>query len=280
MSRIIKKLKNNFTVVCNEIVRSKEISNGAKGIYLVLCSLPENWDFKIKGLASISKEGPDAISRQLFELEQWSLVKREIFKTDKGFFDVDYTITDKMEFIENYKRPTPQNLLKKQHDVQEAPRTENPRLENPVQDFPVQENPAYYINKDLIKKRINKEKNNIILHSENEFSQVKEENNTDNVILDNETSNNFVNLILEKFYGINPTLNFGNKTQRKAVEYLVKKFGEEKITKLADYAVSIYGKSYSPTITDPLQLKNKLSALLAFYKKEEDGKNANKWEVI
>lgn len=57
----VKKTKN-FTVMFNHHLKNKELSLRSKGLLSVILSLPDNWEFTIKGLAAISKEGVDAIS--------------------------------------------------------------------------------------------------------------------------------------------------------------------------------------------------------------------------
>jgi len=79
------------------------------------------------------------------------------------------------------------------------------------------------------------------------------------------------------FKKINPTINYGNKTQRSAVIEMIKKIGFEKIKNSALYAVSVQGQPYTPTITTPYQLKEKLAALLTYYAKE---KNKFKTNII
>lgn len=79
-----------------------------------------------------------------------------------------------------------------------------------------------------------------------------------------------VNEIMGRFHDtINPTINFGNTTQRKAAADLVKKIGLEKTLRAVDYAASVQGTPYAPTITNPYQLKERFAALMAFYKKNE-----------
>lgn len=78
--------------------------------------------------------------------------------------------------------------------------------------------------------------------------------------------------VLNIFYEINPTLNFGNKTQRKAVEDLINKFGYEKTINTVKFSNSIQGKQYTPTITTPLELKNNLAKLMIYYKREQEPK--------
>ena len=77
-----------------------------------------------------------------------------------------------------------------------------------------------------------------------------------------------INLLLKEFEEINPTINYGNKTERKTLEELIKKWGYEKTLNTIKFAVSVQGKKYSPTITKPTQLKNKMGELLVFHKKE------------
>ena len=45
---------NDFTIVCNSFIRDDRLSYGTKGIMLTLLSLPEDWDYSIKGLVSLS----------------------------------------------------------------------------------------------------------------------------------------------------------------------------------------------------------------------------------
>lgn len=93
-----------------------------------------------------------------------------------------------------------------------------------------------------------------------------------NLIKDKETTADAegVKTIMDLFYTINPTLNFGNTTYRKSAEDLIKQFGEEKAIGYTKAAVACYGKNYAPTITDPYLLKNKLAQLSAFYQRHKE----------
>lgn len=77
------------------------------------------------------------------------------------------------------------------------------------------------------------------------------------------------NKMMDIFYKINPTIKYANKTQRGAVSRLYKRLGQDKALRSAEAAVAIHGKPYAPTITNPLQLENRLSELVAFYKKNQ-----------
>ena len=82
---------------------------------------------------------------------------------------------------------------------------------------------------------------------------------------------NKIQEVFKIFYeSINPTITFGNTTQRTAAEELIKRFGFEEVKKLAEVACSVHGKKYAPVITNPYQLKTKLSELGAYIKRQED----------
>jgi len=97
---------------------------------------------------------------------------------------------------------------------------------------------------------------------------VKNEKNY-NIISSEQARGTEINKLLKYFYELNPTFNFGNTTQRKAIVEIISKFGFKKTEKTIQYAISIQGEKYSPTITTPIQLKNKLGDLLIFYKKNK-----------
>jgi len=78
---------------------------------------------------------------------------------------------------------------------------------------------------------------------------------------------NKINSLLNEFKKINPLINFGNKTQRNALEEMLKEFGFEKSLASIQYAISVQGQKYAPTITTPIQLKNKIGDLRVFYEK-------------
>jgi hypothetical protein len=74
-----------------------------------------------------------------------------------------------------------------------------------------------------------------------------------------------VNQVFKVFYEtVNPQINFGRKPWREAAKELVERYGAEETVALAKLAVSIQGQPFSPVITNPYQLKEKLSALQIF----------------
>ena len=93
--------------------------------------------------------------------------------------------------------------------------------------------------------------------------------NETNLATSNDVGN--VNLIMEKFQMLlNPTINYGNKTQRKAIQDLLDLMGEEKLVRTIEYAALVRTDPFAPTITTPYQLKEKFAQLISYNQKQEN----------
>ena len=118
-----------------------------------MLSLPENWDYTLKGLSLINRESIDAIRTAVWELEKAGYITRQQNRDGKGkMADMVYTI---------YEQPQP----RPEAEDEEQPGLENPVLENPTSDNPTSENPVsgnpMQLNKDIP----SKEKSNTDLSS-------------------------------------------------------------------------------------------------------------------
>jgi hypothetical protein len=60
----------NYTVMSNHHLRNAALSLKAKGLLSQMLSLPENWDYTLKGLSLINRESVDAIRTAIQELER------------------------------------------------------------------------------------------------------------------------------------------------------------------------------------------------------------------
>ncbi len=83
-----------------------------------------------------------------------------------------------------------------------------------------------------------------------------------------------INDLIELFKTINPSYErlFGNKTQRQALERLVKKFGREKTEDMIKFLPKIFGKPYAPVIATPFELEKKLPNLISYIQRERSQK--------
>ena len=106
-----------YTVMSNHHLRNKELSLKAKGLLSQMLSLPEDWDYTLKGLSLINREKIDAIREAIKELERAGYIVRSRERDEKGRLrGADYVI------FEQPQPPTP-----------DLPTLEKPTLENPTQ---------------------------------------------------------------------------------------------------------------------------------------------------
>ena len=130
-----------YTVMSNHHLRNKDLSLKAKGLLSQMLSLPEDWDYTLKGLSLINRESIDAIRTAVWELEKAGYITRQQNRDGRGkMADMVYTI---------YEQPQP----RPEAAQGEQPGLENPVLENPTSDNPTSENPVsgnpMQINKDI-----------------------------------------------------------------------------------------------------------------------------------
>lgn len=86
---------NNYTVMSNYHLRDKRLSYKAKGLLSFMLSLPDDWDYSINGLVSISKESIRSIRSILKELQDNNYLIINKVKNDKGQFEYEYLIYEK-----------------------------------------------------------------------------------------------------------------------------------------------------------------------------------------
>ena len=82
----------NYTFMSNYHLRDKNLSYKAKGLLSFMLSLPEDWDYSINGLVSISKEGVKAIRNILQELQRYGYLVIEKKQNEVGQFEYEYLI--------------------------------------------------------------------------------------------------------------------------------------------------------------------------------------------
>ena len=122
----------DYTVMSNYHLRDRSLSLKAKGLLSLMLSLPEDWDYTMKGLARICKDGIDSISGGIRELETHGYLVRARVRNENGQLgSIEYTILEQPK--EPAQTPAP---------IREKPIRENPIQVKPMLDAPIQENPA------------------------------------------------------------------------------------------------------------------------------------------
>ena len=131
-----------YTVMSNHHLRNKELSLKAKGLLSQMLSLPEDWDYTLKGLSLINREKIDAIREAIKELERAGYIVRSRERDEKGRLrGADYVI------FEQPQPPTP-DLPTLENPTLDNPTQEKPTLEKPTLEKPTLENPTQ-LNKDI-----------------------------------------------------------------------------------------------------------------------------------
>ena len=115
---------SSYTVMSNHHLRNPDLTLKAKGLLSLMLSLPENWDYTLKGLSCICRENVDAIRTAVWELEKAGYITRRQGRDEKGKMTaIEYTI---------YEFPQPPKP--------KIPVSENPISDNPTTEIPVSEN--------------------------------------------------------------------------------------------------------------------------------------------
>ena len=139
----------NYTIMSNHHLRNKALSLKAKGLLALMLSLPEDWDYTTRGLASICKEGVDSVCATVRELEAAGyIIRRRIRDKNGQMRGMEYTV------LEEPQPPQPE-------PEQAEPSCAKPEQVKPKREKPVQANPAQ-LNTKGQKKEITKNVSNPI----------------------------------------------------------------------------------------------------------------------
>ncbi len=129
----------DYTVMCNCHLKDTSLSLKAKGLLSMMLSLPDEWNYNTRGLAAICKEGVDAISTAIRELEKAGyIVRRQLRGSNGRITDTEYII---------YERPQDQGP-----PAPEPPEPAPPGPEAPGLTSPYPENP-YVVEPDMAEPR-------------------------------------------------------------------------------------------------------------------------------
>ena len=137
----IEKTKD-YTVMSNHHLRNKDLSLKAKGLLSQILSLPENWDYTLKGLSYINRESVDAIRSAVQELERSGYIIRTRERKENGQLGgSEYVIYELPQFVQ--------------------PTQNKPISENPIQVNSILENPTQLITNRINTKELNTDLSNI-----------------------------------------------------------------------------------------------------------------------
>ena len=110
-----------YTIMPNYHQRDRTLSIKAKGILSQMFSLPEGWDYTLRGLAYLNTDGIDSMRSGIRELERAGYIERRRTRDEHGNL---------------------RGTVYKVYAVPRKPTSDIPTLENPMQANPVEATPA------------------------------------------------------------------------------------------------------------------------------------------
>ncbi len=100
--------KNNFMVIQNQLASDVRLSFEARGFMLYLLALPDDWQFSIKGLATMTETSERTIMRLIKELKSAGYVEQVRQQNGKGqFIGYSWIVYETPELRENRSTAKP-----------------------------------------------------------------------------------------------------------------------------------------------------------------------------
>ena len=119
---VIRGRKKGFTMIYNSVLKDPRLSLKTIGVFAIMQSFPDDWEYSISGLANRCRCGRDTMRKCLKELEDAGyLLKEQSHKADGKFACNTYTLQDEA-----------QPCTEKPYTV--TPSTDLPSTENRPQD--------------------------------------------------------------------------------------------------------------------------------------------------
>ena len=145
-----------YTIMSNYHLRDNRLSMKAKGLMSVMLSLPPEWDYSLRGLASISRESVNSIAAMVKELEECGYIERYQERNANGKMGgAVYNLYEKPKNDEPVSGTDKHGLLSANLPCPKKPNTVKPSSEKPCT-----ENEAQLNKYQITTKKSNKEVSN------------------------------------------------------------------------------------------------------------------------
>lgn len=127
--------RRGFAVVYRDVAQDRRLSLKARGLFLLLQSLPEDWQYTISGLATVAGTGKDQIRSALSELlDVGYLVKEQRHDCGGKFAGNIFVLQEEAPPLsENPTTVYEQTVPLSGKPITGKPTTEKPSTENPTQ---------------------------------------------------------------------------------------------------------------------------------------------------
>lgn len=242
MKEKLKKDEIGFTQIKNTILQDKSISLKAKGLYGLIYSKPNDWDFSVDRLSRESADEFESTNSAVKELELSGYLERKKRADGKKDWHI-HTIPVKTQLGENPSRQKP-NLGKTQLGKTRT-----------ISNKESSTNKEKKTNKELVPKE---KKIEIIDENSPMEKQIAE--------------------VMYLFRNLNPVYKtwFNRNPIREKCRELLETFGFKKVKNAIQFSETIISQKYAPTITTPAELFNGWGKLQAYYLKESSNQQQNK----
>ena len=85
MAEIFRRIKNqNYTVMCNHHLQNDRLSLKAMGLMSKILSLPDDWNYSVRGMTAVCKDGYESVRTAFLELEREGYIVRHRIRDEKG----------------------------------------------------------------------------------------------------------------------------------------------------------------------------------------------------
>ena len=92
MNKLNNKIKDNFTIIPNDIIRNKSLSDRARFIFCYMASMPDDWKFYQGVMAKELGYTKDTLRKYIEELLETGYLNREQRRETGKFDSYDYTL--------------------------------------------------------------------------------------------------------------------------------------------------------------------------------------------
>jgi DNA-binding MarR family transcriptional regulator len=92
MNKLNNKIKDNFTIIPNDIIRNKSLSDRARFIFCYMASMPDDWKFYQGAMAKELGYTKDTLRKYIEELLETGYLNREQRRETGKFDSYDYTL--------------------------------------------------------------------------------------------------------------------------------------------------------------------------------------------
>lgn len=242
MSTVFRVFKTEkFSVISNYHLFDKRLTHKATNLLTTMLALSPVWDYTLKGLASLKKDGIDGVRSGIRELEKLGYLTRRQLRNEKGqLAHNEYLVYETPELNPNF--------AKSKENCQELPSLENPitdkKINSPSLENPSTENPTQLNTKLLNTKYINQsyqDNNNININNTYRCdemdsidkidrkeikAELKKQLNYENLISRNEADkkqiNSIINILADVMSSRSQSIRIGG--ENKPLEEVIQRF--------------------------------------------------------